>query len=513
MSVGYYEQAERERARAHAYRQQEAAAQPRPVRWRPQPGPQQQAFESSADQIGYGGGAGGGKSDLLLGFACEEHKRSTIYRRVFPSLSGMIERSREIYNAEGATHADDSFNEGLHRWRLGEGQIIAFRAVQYEADLKKYQGQPNDLVGVDEATEFPEKFVRFLMGWNRSASGTRCRLVLTFNPPMDDEGQWVIAFFAPWLDPRHPDKAADGEIRFVVRHEDRDLFFKDLDKVPAELRAPLEEQARTEGHADWRRMVKKRTFFHALLKDNPLLAATGYGATIEALPEPLRSYLKGNFGAAQATNPWQVVPRSWIDQAVARWTPEPPTDEDGTPAPLSALGVDVARGGQDETAIAPRHGTWYGLIDSYPGRSTPDGPSVVALIVQREPGEATVAIDVIGVGGSVYDGARDVCNALAVNVSEKSADTDRSGKLRFANLRSALWWQMRESLDPRHGDTLALPNDPVLIAELCAPRFEVRGGVIHVESKDDLRSRLGRSTNRADALLLSRAADTGWLLA
>jgi hypothetical protein len=118
------------------------------------------------------------------------------------------------------------------------------------------------------------------------------------------------------------------------------------------------------------------------------------------------------------------------------------------------------------------------------------------------------------VGGSAYDHAAPVCNALAINVSERSADTDRSGMLHFANLRSALWWQLRESLDPTHGDDLALPPDDALRAELCAPRFTVRpGGIIQVESKDELRKRLGRSTNRADALLLSRADGGGWGLA
>lgn len=488
------------------WRRRQRVVAPRPKRWRPQPGPQQQAFDSMADQIGYGGAAGGGKSDLLLGMACEEHRRTTIYRRIFASLDGMIERSREIYNQEQSSHAEDSFNESLHRWRLNEGQVISFRGVQYEADLKKYQGKPNDLTGFDEATEFPEQFVRFLMAWNRSASGDRCRVVLTFNPPMDDDGQWVIKFFAPWLDPLYPDKAGDGDLRYVVRFDDQDHFHRGLDAIPDDQRAPLQEQADLEGHGDWTKMVKTRTFFHASLKDNPALAATGYGATIEALPEPLRSFLKGNFSALRAANPWQVVPRAWTQAAVTRWTEEPP-------GPLSALGVDVARGGQDETALAPRHGLWYGPIESYPGRSTPDGQSVTALIVQRDPGDAAIAIDVIGVGGSVYDNTKELYRCIPVNVSEKTADADRSGKLRFANLRSALWWQIRESLDPVHGDEIALPNDPVLIEELCTPRFEVRGGVIHVESKDNLRARLGRSTNRADALLLSRAADTGWLLA
>jgi hypothetical protein len=453
--------------------------------------PQVRAYHSDAHVIGYGGAAGGGKTDLLLGFAGTAHRRSIIYRRVFPSVRAIIERSREIFARDDESRAKDSYNEQLHVWRLADGRMIEFGAVQYDKDAKKQQGQARDFIGFDEATEFPESVVRFLMGWNRTTTPQqRCRVVMTFNPPMDDSGAWVVKFFAPWLDPASPDRARDGDVRWVARIDDKDVFFVNKEDAPPEVRATL----------------KTRTFFHASLKDNPILAATGYGATIEALPEPLRSFLKGNFGAAQAANPWQVIPRAWVEQAQRRWTPEPP-------GPLSALGVDVARGGQDETALCPRHGTWYGPIESYPGRATPDGPSVAALVIARNPGEALVGVDVIGVGGSAYDQLVGIVQAMPINVSEKSLDTDRSGKLRFANLRSALWWQLREALDPQHGDGLMLPDDPVLREELTAPRFEVRGGVIHVESKDTLRERLGRSTNRADALLLSRAIATGWLLA
>src|SRR5581483_8210133 len=70
--------------------------------------PQIRAYTSDADIIGYGGAAGGGKTDLLLGFAGTKHRRSIIFRRVFPSLRGMIERSREIFNARGDSHSRDS---------------------------------------------------------------------------------------------------------------------------------------------------------------------------------------------------------------------------------------------------------------------------------------------------------------------------------------------------------------------------------------------------------------------
>ena len=50
--------------------------------WVPNPGPQTQAFVCKADELFYGGEAGGGKTDLGIGLALTEHKRSLLLRRI-----------------------------------------------------------------------------------------------------------------------------------------------------------------------------------------------------------------------------------------------------------------------------------------------------------------------------------------------------------------------------------------------------------------------------------------------
>jgi hypothetical protein len=42
----------------------------------PNVGPQTEAYFSQADEVFYGGGAGGGKSALLCGLAIEEHRKA-----------------------------------------------------------------------------------------------------------------------------------------------------------------------------------------------------------------------------------------------------------------------------------------------------------------------------------------------------------------------------------------------------------------------------------------------------
>jgi hypothetical protein len=49
--------------------------------WNPLPGPQTIAYQTLADVTGYGGAAGGGKTDLALGLAITAHQKSLILRR------------------------------------------------------------------------------------------------------------------------------------------------------------------------------------------------------------------------------------------------------------------------------------------------------------------------------------------------------------------------------------------------------------------------------------------------
>src|SRR3990172_9198252 len=75
--------------------------------WKPnpshegKPNPQKLAYDSLADELFYGGAAGGGKTDLLLGLAGTRHQRSSIFRRVYPSMAAMIDRSAQIFEQHG----------------------------------------------------------------------------------------------------------------------------------------------------------------------------------------------------------------------------------------------------------------------------------------------------------------------------------------------------------------------------------------------------------------------------
>ncbi len=125
--------------------------------WLPNPGPQCRALESEADILLYGGAAGGGKTDLLLGAAATRHRRSIIFRRDYAQLKSMRERATELYGRAG------KFNVQQERWRLADGRSVWFGAVQHETDKQKFQGQPHDLKAFDEITLFTESQFRFII--------------------------------------------------------------------------------------------------------------------------------------------------------------------------------------------------------------------------------------------------------------------------------------------------------------------------------------------------------------
>lgn len=469
-----------------------------PVQWKPNAGPQTLAYESQADILGYGGSAGSGKSDLLLGLAGTQHRRAIIFRRVFPSVRGMIDRSREIFNAGGDSHSRDSYNESLHIWRLRDGRMIEFGSLQYEGDGKKHQGQPRDFFGFDELTEFSETQFRFVTAWNRSTyvdpvTGLpqRCRVVCTFNPPMDDAGGWVVSFFGPWLDPDHPNPAKDGELRWYAM----------VDGVETAVACgePFE-------HKGAMVYPRSRTFIRGTLADTPQLRDTGYAAVIDALPEPLRSKLKGNFQAGKVANPFQVIPSDWLRLAQERW------NQCERPATQTATGCDPARGGEDKTVIARWYDNFLDALEKHPGIATPDGPAVAALLASDVVAEVPIGIDIIGIGSSGYDTLKyQDANVIAVNFGEGTTERDRSGKFKLRNVRAAAYWALREALDPVHGDDLALPPDPELFADLIAPRWKVTVAGILIEDKEEIKARLGRSPDCADAVVIghyvARAAD------
>ena len=450
--------------------------------WRPWPGPQTDAYQSVADIIGYGGAAGGGKTDLACGKSLTNHRKVGIFRLNGTELTGVIDRFTELLNGRNGYNGKDN----IWRTRRADGVAvqIEFGSFPNLGDEKKYQGRPHDLLVFDEAANMREEQVRFLLGWLRTTVPNQpCQALMTFNPPTTAEGRWIIKFFAPWLDKKHPNPAKPGELRWfaTIDGEDKEVESGDMFKHNGELIKPL-----------------SRTFIPSRISDNPYLMGTGYMAQLQSLPEPLRSQmLNGDFSAGMEDDPWQVCPTAWVEAAMERWVkPE-------KLKPMDSMGVDVARGGKDSTILARRHDMWFDEPLVYPGSATPDGPTVAGLVIAAMRDHAPIHIDVIGVGSSPYDFLNENGQqVLGVNVAEAALGMDRSGRLKFKNQRSELWWKMREALDPSNNTGICLPPDKRLFADLCAPTWKLVGSTIQVASREEILDEIGRSPDFGSAYVL-----------
>ena len=460
-------------------------------KWTPNPGPQADAYYSEADVLLYGGEPGGGKSQLILGLAFNEHERTLVMRRQYGDLDRLVEDALAIHGSK------DGFNGSPPpKLKISERQIIDFAAANRVGDEQGQMGKGRDLIGVDEATHFAESQIRFVMGWNRTDNPEqRCRTVLATNPPLTAEGLWIIKMFAPWLDPTYPKPAKPGELRWVVSDSDgKDLWVDGPGEYPVIV-------------AGQRKMVSatSRTYIPASVKDNPYYVASGYEKQLDAMPEPWRSLLMGGFRTAFRDAPDQVIPTSWIKAAIARWTPKPQPH-----MPMCAIGVDASGGGEDPMVLAPRYDGWFAPLIEIPGKDIPSeraGTFSAGIVVSHRRNKAGVVVDMGGgYGGPMFEHLKtNDIDVVGHKGAEGSVARTADKQLPFFNKRSEVIWRFREALDPDQpgGSPIALPDDPVLIADLAAPTLDLSFKGIKVESKEKVCERLGRSTNKGDAVVMA----------
>ncbi len=453
----------------------------------PWPGPQTEAYLSQADEMFYGGAAGGGKSALLVGLAVQAHRKSIIFRREYSQIRSIEDEATKLIGSRDGYNATDKV------WRHGSG-VLEFGSVPHEWDKEKFQGRAHSFIGFDEITHFTPSQYRYLIGWNRSDDPKeRCRVVVTGNPPTTAEGAWVIQYWGPWLNPTHPNPAKPGELRWftTIKGEDVELDGPDPVEVDGRIVRP-----------------RSRTFIAAKLEDNPALMESGYAAVLESMPEPLRTMMReGRFDVGLKDADYQVIPSAWIDEAQRRWTATKPEGY-----LMTSMGVDVAQGGPDETVIACRYGIWFDQLITRKGIDTKDGPAVAGLIVTHLRDGAEINIDTGGGwGNSAFDHLKHQnVRIRGVNGASGSSSMTRDRQLKFLNKRAETWWKLREALDPNYGSKLALPPDPSLRADLTSPTWKLTPRGIQIESKDEIRKRLGRSPDKGDAVVLAwvTAAET-----
>lgn len=192
-----------------------------------------------------------------------------------------------------------------------------------------------------------------------------------------------------------------------------------------------------------------------------------------------------------------VIPLSWIEAANQRWDE---WNDAGAVGEVTSVGIDVGRGGDKSVLALIVDDDIVSELRKYKNKET---MSIVGQAFAITGKYIRSVVDSIGIGAGVYDrlielGAR----CLAFVASAKTNVKDKTGKMGFVNARSGAWWIMRERLDPDGDYQIALIPDDELTGELTAPKYTITSGSKYkVESKDDIRKRIGRSTDSADAVI------------
>lgn len=162
------------------------------------------------------------------------------------------------------------------------------------------------------------------------------------------------------------------------------------------------------------------------------------------------------------------------------------------------LGVDVARYGDDRTVIFPRQGlVAFRPVELRHAR----GSSVSVDIANRVMAAKArwgAELELFDATGGWAAGAVDVLRASGhgpIDVQFAAPAQDP----RYTNRRAEIWFAMAEWVK-RGG---ALPKSPSLVAELTTPTYTFKNGKFLLEDKDQVKKRIGRSPDLADALALT----------
>lgn len=416
-------------------------------------------FSGDYNYLAFGGSVRGGKTFggiATLAILCKVFPRSrwAIVRTDLPTLR---RNTLPAYYKFREQHAPDflgEFNQGNWVAKCSNGsEIVLFpEGLVGDPDLDRWKGLEVNGFLLEEANELAEKsFYKAIEragAWvipktkdNPNPNQPPPLILLTFNPAMN----WVYTkFYRPWRS--------------------------------GNLEAPY--------------------FFQpSSLSDNPGIPDS-YKKSVQNLPDAeYRRFIQGEWEVND--DPDQLIKIGWV------WNAKNVDPVFGT----NRLGVDVARYGKDHTSFALYSGNAFIRLQQYDQMSTTRTGKIATIWAND--GEWPVmqenmVVDAVGLGAGTADKLADLgYRRIREFIAGGKPILRRGSFFRFANLRSQAWWEFREKL--RNG-LISLPEDfpEEAVSDLVSVHYEItQDRMVKVESKDEIRERLGRSTDMGDAMIMA----------
>lgn len=230
------------------------------VVWQPQK-KQALAMSCPADELFYGGAAGGGKSDFLLGDFLQgankygKNAHGILFRKTYIQLEELQKRANEIYTMVGA-----KYKEKTRTWYFPNGATLKMRYLEKQDDVEHYQGHQYTWIGFDELGNYPTSYCwEYMQSRLRSATGVPCFIRGTGNPGGVGHG-WIKNYFMDGHDPnqifmvekiRNGKKIETSRVFIPSRLEDNQILMKNDPHYEDRLASLPEQLARALRYGDW----------------------------------------------------------------------------------------------------------------------------------------------------------------------------------------------------------------------------------------------------------------------
>lgn len=245
-------------------------------------------------------------------------------------------------------------------------------------------------------------------------------------------------------------------------------------------------------------IFKKQLHYSA--EESPLMPKATLDAWIEAYGSKEHSYYKihalGDFPESDSD---QLIPLYSVSDAVDN-SIVLDTDDDDEDKPDIIWGIDIGLD-HDASVIAKRQGRkLYDLKKFVMVKDTVKLSGLIREEYNNTPDDKkpfNILVDEIGIGR----GTLDTLAAWGLPVQGVNVGTAASDSKRFANLKAELWYKCKDWFLLDKPD---IPDDRDLVTDLVTPKYQTNpSGKLKIESKDQIRKRLGRSTDCGDGLVLT----------